>query len=83
MYEILNIMKSVGLVSRVKTCAYRWEGFDIMVKHLKELKVSLVIRFAMDMANSTKQTRGPPTKTHAEICKTDDNDGSKNSKGRC
>lgn len=38
MYEILNIMKSIGLVSRVKTCIYRWEGYDSMVSHLRYLQ---------------------------------------------
>lgn len=39
MYEILNIMKSVGLVSRIKTCAYKWEGFETMLQYLKQLQV--------------------------------------------
>ena len=46
MYEILNIMKSVGLITRVKTCVYKWEGMENMIKQLRCLQVATHILIA-------------------------------------
>ncbi|DAZ98815.1 TPA: hypothetical protein N0F65_000971, partial [Lagenidium giganteum] len=38
MYEILNIVQSVGLVSRIRSSLYRWEGYSKMTVTLHRLK---------------------------------------------
>jgi hypothetical protein len=38
MYEILNIIQSVGLVTRIRASFYRWEGYNHMTATLEKLK---------------------------------------------
>lgn len=40
MYEIFNIIQSVGLIARIRTGLYQWQSNEIMIAKLVSLKRS-------------------------------------------
>ncbi|KAJ0405754.1 hypothetical protein P43SY_003604 [Pythium insidiosum] len=66
MYEILNIIQSVGLVARLRSSFYRWEGDDKMALALERLKdegLGRLVPADASTASAAKPVAGAPPAT--------------------